>query len=226
MNLHDHYRNLYLQSLPLISSGQYEKDLLIDSKLDRRFGLSLIVRPSRTVVQKIQSLISDLKKIEPHQYYYPNSDIHITVMSIISCYPGFDLNNITITDYVDLISNCLPKNQKMSIRCKGLTASPSCIMVQGFNDDKGLNNFRDKLRREFKNSSLQQTLDIRYAIQTAHSTIVRFRSDFNDIYSFIQLIETNLDINFGEFTVEEVELVYNDWYQREKLVKKIHLFNI
>ncbi|MCB0427191.1 MAG: mutarotase, partial [Mangrovimonas sp.] len=106
------------------------------------------------------------------------------------------------------------------------TASNSCIMVQGFVENKLLNEIRNNLRVEFNASNLEQSLDKRYAIQTAHSTVVRFRKQFKQKDRFLKLIDYFSDYNFGSFEVKNLELVYNDWYQRKTFVKKLHQFEI
>ena len=58
-----------------------------------------MLRPDNFVKDKIQKLLSKIKLIEPNQYFYRDSDLHLTVMSIISCYNGFNLNKIGIEDY-------------------------------------------------------------------------------------------------------------------------------
>ena len=87
-------------------------------------------------------------------------------MSIISCYDGFDLNAIDVSKYIDIIKKSITVNTNVEIQFKGLTASPSCIMVQGFMSSPSLNKIRDNLRTHFKNSDLEQSLDKRYAIHT------------------------------------------------------------
>src|SRR5690606_2272383 len=128
----------------------------------------------------IQKFLNSIKTIEPSQYYYKNSDIHITVMSIISCYDGFQLENIDISEYIDLISKSLIENPEIEIRFRGITASPSCIMIQGFINNNFLNSIRNNLRNNFKNSNLQQSIDKRYSIETAHTTVMRFQNKLND----------------------------------------------
>ncbi len=226
MNLKEHYRKLYSESIDKISSDKYEIDNLIDSTLDQRFGITLLIRPSDQVKNNIQELLNKLKIVEPKQYYYPNSDIHITTMSIISCYEGFDIEKIEISKYIEIIKKCLPFNQNLKIQFKGLTASNSCVMLQGFMNNDFLNEVRNKLRIEFKNSTLEQSLDKRYPIQTAHSTIVRFRKQFENKGKFLKIIENYSDYDFGSFDVKTMELVYNDWYQREKFVKKLYEFEL
>ncbi|TCD11115.1 mutarotase [Pedobacter frigidisoli] len=225
MNLADHYNKLYTESIAKIDSGNYEIDHLIDSDDDYRFGITLVIRPDETTKANIQHFLSEVKAIEPGQYYYENSDLHITVMSIISCYVGFKLEDINVEDYVDLINQVLENHKNFKIQFKGLTASPSCILIQGFLTDT-LNEIRDDLRTGFKNSDLQQSIDKRYAIQTAHSTIVRFRSELTYKTELLALMEKYRDYDFGTFEVSKIELVYNDWYQRERFVKKLHEFDL
>jgi len=226
MNLEAHYSKLYNESINKISSGNYEIDTLIDSDFDKRFGITLILRPSSKVKNNIQKFISQLKKIEPHQYYYPSSDLHITIMSIISCYDGFDISKINLSKYIELVKKCLIKNKQTSIQFKGLTASNSCIMLQGFMNNSTINDMRDLLRLEFKNSPLEQSLDKRYAIQTAHSTIVRFRKELKNPKEFLKTIDQFKNYDFGTFEVKEVELVFNDWYQRKENTKLLETFLI
>jgi len=222
MNLESHYKKLYNESISKISSDNYEIDDLIDSNKDNRFGITLLIRPSIEIKEKIQKFIKEIKKIEPNQYFYPNSDIHITVMSIISCYDGFDMTKIDLPKYIELIKKCLAEKKDLNITFKGITASPSGIMIQGFMDNNELNNIRDRLRKEFKNSDLEQSLDERYSIQTAHSTILRFKTELTQKEKFLQVLDKNIDYDFGTFKVNKFELVYNDWYQRMKYVKKIY----
>lgn len=226
MNLKEHYSELYKESINKISSDKYKLDSLIDSKFDKRFGMTLLIRPSNEVKANIQNFLSKLKKVEPNQYYYPNSDIHITIMSLISCYEGFNLEKIELNKYIDIIKQCLPLNERSKIHFKGLTASNSCIMLQGFMNNNIINNIRDRLRVEFKNTELEQSIDKRYAIQTAHATIVRFRKEFNQKDNFLKIIDSYSGYDFGTFEIDKMELVYNDWYQRNQFVKKLHVFKI
>ena len=224
MNLENHYKKLYNESINKISSDNYQIDNLIDSEKDKRFGLTLLIRPSNEIKKEIHKFLKKIKEIEPNQYYYPNSDIHITVMSIISCYNDFDMSKIDIQKYIELTKKCLLKGIDLNITFKGITASPSGVMIQGFMNNNELNDIRDRLRKEFKNSNLEQSLDKRYSIQTAHSTIIRFKTELSQKEKFLEILDKNINYDFGTFKVNKFELVYNDWYQREQYVKKIYEF--
>lgn len=216
MNLTEHYNQLYIKSSEAILEGNYKLDTQINNASDSRFGITLLIRPNETVKANIQLFLEALKAIEPNQYYYPDPDIHITVMSIISCYEGFTLDKIIIPEYIDVIQQSLVHLDQITIEFRGITASPSAFMIQGFPTDESLDNFRDKLRENFKKSTLQQSIDSRYTIATAHSTIMRFQEKLESPKELVATAAQFRDYDFGKFQVKNLELVYNDWYQREK----------
>jgi hypothetical protein len=226
MDLAKHYDGLYLDAVRKIKSGEYQTDNLIDSLSDNRFGITLLIRPNNQVKAKIVEFLKDLNVIEPGQYYYPKSDIHITVMSIISCYSGFDLSRISVEDYVALIEKSINGYKPFEIEFRGITASPSCVMIQGFLKDDTLNEIRDTLRVNFRNTNLEQSIDKRYSIQIAHSTVVRFRKELERKDDFINVLDRYRNFNFGTFCVDSLELVYNDWYQRKEKVKELCRFEM
>ncbi|SFC80706.1 hypothetical protein SAMN04487987_10146 [Algibacter pectinivorans] len=217
---------LYEKSLEKIISDNYTIDKLIDSSKDNRFGITLLIRPPLEIKNEIQKFLNELRILDSNQYYYENTDIHITIMSLISCYAGFKLEDIDVAKYNNLIKKSLSNISEIEIEFKGVTASPSCFMIQGFMKNESLNNLRNNLRTHFKSSHLQQSLDKRYTIQTAHTTVVRFKEKLNNKTDFLKIIEKYRTHNFGSFKVKNIELVYNDWYQRVKFVKKLSEFSI
>jgi len=225
-NLTKIYQDLYNEAYSKILSGQYSIDENIDNLSDQRFGITLLIRPQIEVKNAIQSFLNELKSIEPEQYYYPNSDLHITVLSIISCYEGFHLENISVDEYSKIISKSLESINEFEVEFKGTTASDSAIMIQGFPKDKTLNVIRENLRTNLGKSNLQHSMDKRYPLVTAHLTVVRFKKKLNDIASFMNCIEKYKDYNFGTSKIDTLHLVYNDWYQRDKKVQQLSEFKI
>ncbi|MFD1602458.1 2'-5' RNA ligase family protein [Flavobacterium artemisiae] len=226
MNLQEHYDQLYKTAKEAILDGKYSIDSLIKNESDSRFGITLLIRPSDEIKSEIQLLLYDLRKAEPEQYFYPDSDIHITVMSIISCSEEFALNQISPNDYIEIICKSLVEVDRIKIQFKGITASPSAIMIQGFPTDETLNNLRNKLRENFKNSGLQQSIDSRYTISAAHATVMRFQDKLQDPKKLIEISEKYRDYDFGEFEVKNLELVYNDWYQRKSNTRVLGDFGL
>ncbi|WP_125720277.1 2'-5' RNA ligase family protein [Flavobacterium ustbae] len=226
MNLTEHYNELYKSSSETISSGKYSIDSELKNESDSRFGITLLIRPNDEIKANIEDFISELKKAEPEQYFYPDSDIHITVMSIISCSSDFNLNQISPNEYIEVICRSLVDVEKIQIQFKGITASPSAFMIQGFPSDETLNNLRNRLRENFKNSELQQSIDSRYSIFAAHATVMRFQEKLQDTKKLIEIAEKFRDYDFGTFEVKKLELVYNDWYQRKSTTRVLGDFGL
>lgn len=224
--LTEHYNQLYTTSAATIAAGKYSIDLELKNESDSRFGITLLIRPNDEIKANIQAFINELKKAEPEQYFYPDSDIHITVMSIISCSEDFTLNQISPKEYIEIICRSLVDVEKIKIHFKGITASPSALMIQGFPSDETLNNLRNRLRENFKNSGLQQSMDSRYSIFAAHSTVMRFQEKLHDPKKLMQIAEKFRDYYFGEFDVKNIELVYNDWYQRQSTTRVLGDFGL
>lgn len=220
------YNNLYDQSCQKILDNDYSIDLNIDNPLDKRFGMTLVIKPEIEVQRNIQNFLNKLKGIEPEQYYYSNSDLHVTVLSIISCYEGFNLSEINVSEYSKIIAKSLEFLDEFEIEFKGVTASESAIMIQGYPTTETLNKIRDNLRTNFGKSSLHKSIDQRYPLTTAHITVLRFREKLNHISQFLNCIEKYRDYDFGASKIYKLDLVYNDWYQREEIVQKLAKFKI
>lgn len=224
MHLKNHYDQLFNSSFQKIQSDDCEIDPLIHSPFDKRLGITLLLRPSEEVKKNIQNFMGHLKQYDPDQYYYPNSDIHITVLSIISCYEGFQLSQINVKEYIHLIQQSLQNISPFIIKMIGISLSPNAIMIQGFPQTGHLQTIRERVRKMFKASSLEQSLDSRYILQTAHSTVVRFENQLRQKHEFLKELKKCRKTEFGSFKVHHLELVYNDWYQKKEKVKLLQKF--
>ncbi|WP_416305291.1 2'-5' RNA ligase family protein [Neptunicella sp. SCSIO 80796] len=220
------YRQMWQEAQPNIHNNNLALDHLIDSVTDRRYGLTLVIRPSDAIKQQCQLLLEKLKHIEPQQYYYPAEDMHITLLSIISCYEGFRLDQINTADYIEVINRSIKTLSPFKLQFKGVTASSAGVLLQGFSPQTTLNDCRATLRQNFKKSTLQQSIDTRYELQTAHSTVVRFRRPLNNPNRFIQVLEQYKNIEFGQCEIKHIELVGTDWYHRMNQVKLIKTFGL
>ncbi|WP_207433493.1 2'-5' RNA ligase family protein [Sabulibacter ruber] len=224
MELRAHYTQLWESTEARFKENQYEFDALLDSPTDTRLGITLLARPQGEALENILSFVQEMASLEPEQYYYPASDVHITLLSIISCYPGFKVDQIELQQYIDLVKEALVSIKPFNVEFKGITASPSCVMVQGFPQGDDLQNLRDNLRTVFRNSGLQQSIDQRYAISTAHSTVIRFRKPLQRPQAFLQKLQTCREHDFGTALIKQVELVSNDWYQRKENTQLLATF--
>lgn len=85
---------------------------------------------------------------------------------------------------------------------------------------------QNNLRANFRNSTLEQSIDKRYTIQTSHATVVRFRKPLHNKNSLLKAIEALRNYSFGTFTVNAFELVFNDWYNRQAHRQNLYRFEL
>jgi 2'-5' RNA ligase len=215
------YDGMWRNTLPRIKSDKYEIDNLINHPKDTRRGMSVLSYLSDEIGVAINELLDELKRIEPEQYYYPTNELHLTVLTIITCFEDFKLSDINIKAYSDAFQQAVEDIGPFKIRYSGITASPSCILVQGFPDNDQLSILRDKLRSSFKRANLHTTTDLRYEITTAHTTVVRFKSPLRNRDAFIELLSKYRDVDFGTLEVDRLYFVFNNWYQQLSVTNKL-----
>ena len=97
-------------------------------------------------------------------------------------------------------------------------------MIQGFYSQGTLDTVRNRLRQLFKNASLQQSIDRRYVLETAHMTIMRYHTIPADKQELLTFLEATKQEDFGHFRVRDLQLVSNDWYQRQAHTQGIDVF--
>lgn len=215
------YDDMWVNAIQRIKDNKYEVDNLINSPKDTRRGVTVLSYLSNDIAVGIRELLDKLKRIEPEQYYYSTNEFHLTVLSIITCVKDFKLSDIDVKAYSDAFEQAVEDIGPIQISYTGVTASPSCILVQGFPDNEQLNILRDKLRAIFKKLNLYTTIDLRYEISTAHSTVVRFRAPLRNRYAFIELLSKYRKSDFGTFEVDRLDFVFNNWYQDLSVTKQL-----
>jgi 2'-5' RNA ligase len=134
------------------------------------------------------------------------------------------LEKLDLSVYDQLIVNSLKGIRKMEIEFEGVFVSPSCLMVKGFPLNEYLMHFRQNLRKSFATSNVEQSLDKRYKLVAAHSTLIRFVKPIEDKEKVYSLLEAYKNFNFGTQYFDQVFFVYNDWYQRKSIVKTLYTY--
>lgn len=215
-NIKNIYTNMWLNAEQKIRNGQHEVDSFIGAAEDTRRGitaLSYLTQGDSNVSSKIMTFIKELTALEPEQYYYPEDELHLTVLSVISCIEGFTLSNINAAAYQQVFADAINTIGPLEIHYCGVTASPGCVLIQGFPVDEQLQVLREKLRAAFQASSLHTTMDSRYKLTTAHSTIARFQAPLRDNQKLLNFLSNYRTYDFGIYRINQLELVFNNWYQ-------------
>lgn len=99
-------------------------------------------------------------------------------------------------------------------------------MVQGFPHDTTLNHVRDCLRTALVSRGLHHSLDQRYRLLTAHSTLLRFTSPLQAPEQFCSALAGFRSEFFGASAIASLDLVINDWYMSSETLTKIEAYQL
>jgi 2'-5' RNA ligase len=223
------YDNLWKEAAESFSRGTVKTDPhLSNLSEDRRLGISLIVRSDDAVIARFEDLTAALKELDPNQHYYQADEFHVTVMTIIPASEDFDSEKVPVGSYQAVFKNVFNGFGKFGIRFRGITASPSSVMIQGFNDDGCLNKIRDAVRAGLGDAGLP--FNERYEKKTvaAHSTIMRFRSQPENVGRLFSMLQAERERNrdFGISEINRVDFVINDWYMSRDKVKVVERYGL
>jgi 2'-5' RNA ligase len=213
------YARLWSEAVEHFQDSQVGIDpYLHDKDKDRRLGLSVIGRPDPAVSKQFVAFLNQAKLVAPEQYFYQDSEFHLTVLSLFTATEAFQSHWHRLDAYRSAVDRALINGQAFTVHYRGITASKNAVMIQGFVQGGQLAHLRAKLRQALRAAGLGEGLDQRYAIETAHATVLRFTSQPGNLAKLLELLRQNRTTDFGKTTYQELQLVKNDWYMsREKV---------
>lgn len=224
------YDAMWQEARSAFAQGAFDLDALMDDPRDMRRGLSLVIRPDGDALAGMTAMIARLQEVAGEQYLYPASDLHVTVLPIISCVEGLSLDDIDTQRQIDaigdVVAEVLDSVDAFDLDFVGLTASPACIMACGHPCCATLTTLRDAIRRAVRVSGVRHSMDRRYVLRTAHVSLLRFRCEPRHLDALLALLDEYRQHTLGRCRCDNVELVFNDWYQRRGIVRELSRFRL
>lgn len=215
------YDEMWLQASKRIRTEGFETDPLIDDPSDSRRGISLIFRPHSSALEGLVAIQERLRSEVSGQFFPAIETLHVTGLSIITCIENFLLKEINVESYADAIEDVLVDTSAFDIEFKGLTASPSCVMAQGFADVTLLSQARNLITRSMEQAGLEHTVGQRYPPRTAHCTLLRFKTIPSCSEDLLQTLAELRSTVIGSCRISEAVLVFNDWYHDPSIVREL-----
>lgn len=219
------YRYLWLSAEEAFQQGELDLDPhLSDLENDLRRGITLVAWPSQPCVERFSQLADELKEILPGQYFYDPQDYHITILTLIDAYAGFDLDDTPIELYDRVLTDVLPTFPPFEVDFRGICVTPGTIMVQGHLRSNTVNEMRDALRQALGSAGLGDSLDSRYENVTAHSVIARFKGIPDHPEAVFRQLTAFRQVDLGTSVLDTVYLMLNDWYMSHEKVRTLHRY--
>lgn len=207
------YDDIWESSKQALLQNNVEVDSnLSDIENDKRKGLSAIITITGDCLDNFSKIKNEIRKIEPEQYYYPQTDIHVTILTLIHTSENFVFDEEKAETFKEILEKTTRNFPKFDIEFKGLTASKGVVMVQGF-FNKTLNEMREAKRDEKKKHELE--INQRQKGGIGHCTIIRFKQKLRNPMAFVNKIEELRNISLGTFKVKKIHFVLHDWCNSE-----------
>ena len=207
------YDGLWEDAMTQFARGQVELDwYLANRERDQRLGLTVIARPSQSIVDQFSALIHQLRLVEPEQYYYQPDELHLTILSLFTATEHSRPFFARLANYMSACEAVLSTAECFAVDFCGVTASTGSIMAQGIPQDGNLEFLRERLRKALRAQDLSQGLDTRYRLSTAHTTLMRFRRPPQALPKLVGILKEYRDYYFGGMIFRSLQVVKNDWY--------------
>ena len=216
----ERYARLWAEAVEPVRRGEVRPDPLLARRMpDQRRGLTVLARPSNTIRQSVGDFLQTLRAVDPHQYYYDPAELHVTLLSLFTATIEVDRYLVHYKKYAEAVRAALAGVPAFEIEFTGVTLTLEAVMIQGYPQGTILNDTREALRRELRARGLTEGLDARYRLETAHMTVVRYRAHLSDIVTYVHMLEQFRQHPFGRTSVQELNLVSNDWYMSKSVVE-------
>ena len=201
----------------LLDTGGQPDPWLSRPGADDRMALTLVLRPSPEAAEAALRALKPLRRLEPRQYFYPASDLHITVLDLIPGQPGLPCPSPPLIQrYRDLLTPVLADTASFPVFLRGLTASENAVLVKGYYHFGTLDGLRARLREALAQGGLPARE--RYGTRSCHLTAMRLAAPVSDPSAFLNALRQLEDHPLGVFPVCQAELVYHDWYDARKQI--------
>ena len=124
---------------------------------------------------------------------------------------------------MNISENVLRSIHTFSVLLNGITFSTEAGFINGY-DNNVLIGIRYSIREEMNKNGLK--IDERYKSETAHITFTRFVNPLANNKIFINKILVDKNREIGEITINKIELVEHDWYNKLINKKVLETFKI
>jgi len=216
------YNKIHQDNIAKISSGEIQiDDILNNRQPDQRIGVGLIISVAN-IKDNYCQLVSQLKTMEPNQYYYPFTDLHITVFEYLVGDTGYQPNPTLEKILIELSAQVL-NIKAFEINYSGICFSNGAGLIQGFDRGK-LITLRNRIRPLLKKYHIPN--QERYQSKSAHATFCRFTNNLTNPSEFSKLISQSRHYQFGSQKVTQIQLVEHDWYNSSRSKRIITSFNL
>ncbi len=193
-----------------------------DFENDSRICLTSLHFPNQKLIDDVQKIIYELKKVEPNFYYYPSQSLHLTIKNIrvINNPPNFNQSDVEKAQQI--FGEVVPKYQKFKVYFYRLLLFPNNLALVGTTDpelDKIVLDLDEKLNKAGVPDDKKYNNE-RYFF--SNMTLARFGRLSSKFDSKVK--ELSAKIELDPYEVDSVTLISgNAVFKNPKIIQKYNL---
>jgi len=224
VDLRAHYDAMWERAWAAVARGDVDCDPHLAGGRDPRRGMTLVARPDPALAARFGAVQDRLPDADPRQYRQPGADLHLTVLSLFTVTADYGPQLARRADYAAAVRAAVDGLPAFDIDFHGITISRGAVLARGFPRDGTLELLRARLREQLRARGLDGSLDQRYRLVTAHSTLLRFVAPPPDPDRLAAALTALRDLPLGTMRVEGLQLVVNDWFMSSAAVESIETY--
>ncbi len=202
------YENLWARCRSGLAQGLIEPDPASEETI-KRWGVSAILRPIADVADTLSEVASELAVYTGRrQVVYDHSNLHTTMRSV-----EFNLGRVDderIRAYGEILRELAKSYDQLRINYRGLTATATGVLAQGWPADESLQELRRDFRRRLALRGLAGGPEGTKLRITAHASLTVFAGPLLNPLSLVRYVEDNRGTEYGTATYHCVDLVRYD----------------
>lgn len=191
-------------------------------RTDVRYGVNLVCRPPARVVRQIASIQEYLRAAEPGQYYYPVSDLHLTLVEFCHSRSAEEAEHIAARVRPKLnvvLANAAPPR----VDSPTLVFNSTAVALNFLPIDTRLQNLRRRIFAEVSDEDF--SLNSRYMPISAHITLMRYTRPLRtSLNAWMERLENYGDGQELAWSLKSMWLTWGaNWYGMRSRIKQVRV---
>ncbi len=200
------YHGMWVNARSRLAEGRIQPDPGSKETI-KKWGLSAVLSPTGNIADTLVGVADELAvHTGRSQVVYDHTDLHTTLRSIEFHQPTIATDKVQT--YTDILHEVAQGYGPFSVSYRGLTATPTGVLAQGWPDDDSLQNLRLAFHRRLESYGLLSGPETIWLRVTAHASLVVFASSLLNPLSLVRYVEGNKHTNYGTAIYNSIDLVY------------------
>jgi hypothetical protein len=201
------YDQMWTDAAPELAAGHIDSDV-VPQDGSRRWGVSAVVLPTTPVRDRLEDAAEQLgRRAGTNHIFYDRSNLHSTLRSIEFYRSDLTTADPRVATYICLLRDLASRFASIPILYKGLTATKTGVMAQGWDIGGVVQDFRLEFHDLLRACDLLTGPEAQAVRQTAHASLMVFTGELLHANALADFIALNRQTDYGISVSMQINLV-------------------